>query len=66
MLVAMAMATTVTAVATRMMSTTTTRILRTLHRRNYGKTIIATTTLSKAEISCAASSASAWMVARTA
>ncbi len=47
LLAAMATRTTVTAVATTTMPPTMTMILRTLHRRNYGKTIIAATTLSR-------------------
>ncbi len=50
LLAAMATDTRVTAVATTttpMTPTITTTILRTLHRRNYGKTIIAATILSR-------------------
>ncbi len=47
MLAAMAMETIVTAVETTMMTPMMMTILRTLHRRNYGTTIIAATTLSR-------------------
>jgi hypothetical protein len=47
LLAIMVTTTMVTAAVMTMMPTMMTRILRTLHRRNYGKTIIATATLSR-------------------